>query len=304
MMIEYRFTLQGKLEFSIRTSGYIVRKMNYTDLFSEPGRVVTPEELKKFEVTMGKNVIPDNLKVGDMWSLFKHYDSQSWIMEILKWGGLALGIGGVVLVVYMGVSRFCPRLVGKQVGFSPQNQQRPGTTIKIFNDNRGNDDQRREDHDEQELQEMNRDNDREDTTSRERSTSMSVKSALLKSPTFSRTLIGKMTQAQKKALCDSADVIRQVDGFKTYATESEDSEPEGDAKKIEAQGPLLHRSICRNCGKSANECQCATGLVPPWLKDSCVVCIKDKQHCDCKEFTPHGKYFPWADESLRKDGNV
>ena len=41
--------MQGKIEFSIRSAGYIVRKLNYTKMFSRPDKIVTKEELERFE---------------------------------------------------------------------------------------------------------------------------------------------------------------------------------------------------------------------------------------------------------------
>ena len=263
-------------------------------MFSEPGKIVTEEELERFEkVLAGSGPIPDNLKVRDMWSHFKHYDSQSWMMTMMKWGGVALGVLGVVLVAYMAVSRFCPRLVGKQVGFALVGQEvpKPAATVRVEINNRQGDtdgddagDHNNDGEGDVELSDMS-------GHSRERATSMSVK-GVLTSPTFSRKLIRKMSRAERKAVCESADIIRSIEGFKMYNTESEE---ETEDTELDQERKKKVVAICRNCGKDASDCLCATGLVPEWRKNTCLVCLKREKYCECENgFEKPGEYFPWA----------
>ena len=63
--------------------------------------------------------IPDNLKIKDMKSLFEHYEGNETAMSWIQIGGIILGAVVAITIVYMIVSRFCPRMVGKSVGFQP-----------------------------------------------------------------------------------------------------------------------------------------------------------------------------------------
>ena len=282
-----RFVLQGKLEFSARTSGLLVRKINYTEMLAGPSEIITEEELNEFEDALEEHRIPDNLSVGNMWHLFRHYQSGSLMTTIFKWGGLALGVLGIAMAIYMGISRFCPRLVGKQVGFSPVAQAvgtGTGGGINIHvaagggqEDGGGN---------EFEMQERLG----EGTEDLEGDMSTAEKYKHVLTPKFSRKLISGMTRNQRKAICQSADMIRKVEGHKTYNTESdEESGNEDNEKKVE-----LVTYSCRNCGKDVKLCKCRDGLVPDWKKELCVNCMKDEKHCSCEEFKKFPKYHPLA----------
>ena len=116
-----RFILQGKLEFSMRSAGYIVRKLNYSELLSDNEKLISDEEIRRFEKMFKIDgiKIPDNLKIKDMKSLFEHYEGNETAMSWIQIGGIILGAVVAITIVYMIVSRFCPRMVGKSVGFQP-----------------------------------------------------------------------------------------------------------------------------------------------------------------------------------------
>ena len=277
----------------MRTSGFIVRKLNYSNLLAEADEIITDEELQEFEDTLAEGRIPDNLRIRDIWSHFKMYKTDSLMTTIFTYGGIALGVLGVVLVVYMGISRFCPRLVGKKVGFSPVNTGAGDrVNIKILNTGGTGDD---EEHG-TEMKTMNSEGTNTDEPLRERSTSMSVKSNVF-TPKLSRHLINKMSREQRKAICESADMIRAVDGFKMYNTESE-AESEDD-EGAAGGGEKFKRvkfinATCRNCGKNVHDCLCRIGIVPDWKKNLCVNCMRSQEYCTCNKFEPFPIVHPLA----------
>ena len=277
--------MQGKIEFSIRSAGYIVRKLNYTKMFSRPDKIVTKEELERFEKALEGNKIPDGLRIGAMYDMFEHYDQSSFMSTILFYGGLALGVVVIAIMIYMGISRFCPRLVGKQVGVAYRAKD-GGINIKI--DNRtGTPDDGHQDGGGVELDSLTGGHD-EQREQRERATSMSLKRSII-TPNSSRRLIRNMTVAQRKTVCESADRIRSVDGYRTYDTESEESgdESEKGNKKVQFlkdkyKGEFTNM-VCKNCVKALEECRCAEGVIPSWQQGCCKFCMRDEEHCICEE---------------------
>ena len=304
--VYYRFILQGKLEFSVRSSGYVVRKLGYEDMLNDDDQIITKEEIKRFEGLIKARKIPDNMKISHMWQLFKHYEANTWWTDLLKYGAIALGILMVVLLIFLGINHFCPRALGKQVGFQPPPQASGagggGVTVQFGGVGNHDDD----------------DPPGEEMELRERSTSMSVKSSF-NTPTYSRRLISKMTKEERQSICETADLIRKTEGFRTYNTESEqESEGEEPHKEIILHPPdcgcMVHQKNvkfktceecgkeysdtggvkdtctcihCRNCGRPAKVCLCVKGIIPDWQREICVACSMARKHCKCEKFIEH-----------------
>ena len=57
-----RFILQGKVEFSARSAGYVLRKMDYYDMLVDPDTIITKEEIEEFETLVNQGKVPSNMK--------------------------------------------------------------------------------------------------------------------------------------------------------------------------------------------------------------------------------------------------
>ena len=195
----------------------------------------------------------------------------------------------------MGISRFCPRLVGKQVGFAPvaipTAAGSGGVNLNISTGGGPPQDAGTE---------MSLMTPKEGTSAthqmRERSTSMSVKK-VISTPKFSRMMIDKMSVEQRKAICESADLIRRKEGYRTYNTESEEEESEAETRnerEIQKKKVSFINASCRNCSKRVEACMCRAGVVPDWKRHLCVHCHRSEQYCNCEKFEAFPVLHPLA----------
>ena len=237
-------------------------------MLASPGTIITEAEILRFEQAIRDNKIPKNLRIKDMWAHFQHYESSSFWMDLLKYGACAVGVCVVVTMIYLGINHFCPSVLKKQgrgqrggagdninisigagagakgrlpVSTSPSGDDEPGTEMQLLNRS-------------------------------ERSTSMSVQQSLIQSPSISRKLrVSGMSKDEKKNICESADIIRAAEGFKSYDTQSESEEENDTDPKVTFSVKTCPEckyvmgkckcTICKNCGLPYPElCKCEISM--------------------------------------------
>ena len=263
-----RFILQGKIEFASRSAGYVLRQVVYERMLVSPGTIITKSEILEFEKAIRDNKIPKNLRIKDMWQNFEHYQSSSFWTDLLKYGAIAVGVCMVVTMIYLGINHFCPSVLKKQgrgqkggsgadninisigggvgnrsgVSTSPSGEEEPGTEMQLLSRS-------------------------------ERSTSMSVHQSLIQSPSISRKLrVSNMSKDEKRNICESADIIRAAEGFKSYDTQTEsEGEDDSDPKvtfsvktcpKCKYVMGKCQCTICKNCGLPYPElCKCEISVL-------------------------------------------
>ena len=310
-----RYVLQGKIEFSVRTAGFTMRKLNFTDLLSTDDYVVTDEDVKAMEDVLEKEKIPDGLRVKHMWSLFKHYNTSKWWQDIMIYGLLAVaGVVAIMIGSYV-VNRLCQGKVS-----SSASRTGVGNFKFFFNtgtqqtDNKAN----TEEGQGEEMVTFSPDSSRQ-----ERSTSMSgiMKYVPLKTPQTSRRLINEMnwSKDEKRRIVNAYERLRAAEGIRTYATESEsesesEPEPEGEKTKdkmvtfehrhggrcrscvkevcecVDDKGMRMWHRFCQTCDMHQNICNCDKGFVPKEYPQFCKKCDKNKYVCKCVDgFDPKGE---------------
>ena len=210
-------------------------------------KIITDEEMRRFEKLLEGEKIPDNLKINNMWDLFEHYETSSWWSDLFWYAAIAVGVVLVGLCVHAGMNPFCPRTPGKQSGSAMRGSNSGGMTTTNVNITTGGSDGA-------EGEEMVF---LPAVCNRERANGTDLEKTRVYSLNFS----GKMTPRGAQSLNVPAKVV------KPYGTEPE-GEEENDAVIKSVKFNVCHacskskcQCTCHNCGQLWDECVCSQGSV-------------------------------------------